>query len=217
MFIRFVALLSLLIAISSPAQSAPFLLHDGDTVVFYGDSITEQRLYTVYVAAAVHTQHPTWHIRFYNAGVGGDRVTGGGAGPVDTRLTRDVIARHPTVVAIMLGMNDRATPETRAAYAPGYEHILTRLRTEVPGVRLSIIAPSPFDQITRPGDHSNDTLAGFTAIDKSLADKIPCQLRRSEYTLNRRPRPCQRSRSHCGKARPAGSCPPNGRIPLAHG
>ena len=76
MFIRFVALLSLFIAISSPAQSAPFLLHDGDTVVFYGDSITEQRLYTVYIAAAVHTQHPTWPIRFYNAGVGGDRVTG---------------------------------------------------------------------------------------------------------------------------------------------
>ena len=47
MFIRFVALLSLLVAISSPAQSAPFLLHDSDTVVFYGDSITEQRLYTV--------------------------------------------------------------------------------------------------------------------------------------------------------------------------
>jgi len=172
MFIRFVALLSLLIAISSPAQSAPFLLHDGDTVVFYGDSITEQRLYTVYIAAAVHTQHPTWHIRFYNAGVGGDRVTGGAAGPVDTRLTRDVIARHPTVVAIMLGMNDRATLETRAAYAPGYEHILTRLRAEVPNVRLSIIAPSPFDQITRPGDHSNDTLASFTAIDKSLATKF---------------------------------------------
>lgn len=172
MLMRFVALLSLLIAVSSAAQSAPFFLHDGDNVVFYGDSITEQRLFTVYVDAAVHTQHPTWHIRFYNAGVGGDRVTGGGAGPIDTRLTRDVIARHPTVVAIMLGMNDRATPETRAAYAPGYEHILTRLRTEVPGVRLSIIAPSPFDQITRPGDHSNDTLADFTAIDRSLATKF---------------------------------------------
>lgn len=172
MLIRFFALLFLLTAISSPAQSTPFLLHDGDTVVFYGDSITEQRLYTVYVATAVHTQYPTWHIRFFNAGVGGDRVTGGVAGPIDTRLTRDVIARHPTVVAIMLGMNDRATPETRAAYEPGYEHILTRLRAELPGVRLSVIAPSPFDQITRPADRGNDPLVNFTAIDKSLAAKF---------------------------------------------
>ncbi|WP_051979215.1 SGNH/GDSL hydrolase family protein [Edaphobacter aggregans] len=172
MLLRFIALLSLIFAIPSPAQSSPFQLHDGDTLVFYGDSITEQRLYTVYVATAVRTQHPTWHIRFYNAGVGGDRVTGGGAGPIDTRLTRDVISRHPTVVAIMLGMNDRATPETRAAYTPGYEHILTRLRNELPGVRLSVIAPSPFDQITRPDARGNDPLVSFTAIDKSLATKF---------------------------------------------
>jgi lysophospholipase L1-like esterase len=172
MLLRLVALLSLLITIPSSAQSSPFLLHDGDTVVFYGDSITEQRLYTVYVATAVRTQHPTWHIRFYNAGVGGDRVSGGGAGPIDTRLTRDVIARHPTVVVLMLGMNDRATPETRAAYPTGYEHILTRLRNEVPGVRLSILAPSPFDQITRPAERGNDPLVSFTALDQSLATKF---------------------------------------------
>lgn len=171
MYLRFVALLSLLVSSAAVAQPAPFFLHDGDTVVFYGDSITEQRLYTVYIETAVRTQHPAWHIRFYNAGVGGDRVSGGGAGPIDTRLNRDVIARHPTVVVIMLGMNDRATSETRAAYAPGYEHILTRLANEIHGVRLSLIAPSPFDQITRPGDRGNDPLVEFTALDKSLAAK----------------------------------------------
>ncbi|CAN5690802.1 hypothetical protein BH10ACI4_BH10ACI4_34560 [soil metagenome] len=172
---RLVALLSLFslfATIPSRAESLPFLLHDGDIVVFYGASITEQRLYTVYVATAVRTQHPTWHIRFYNAGVGGDRVTGGGAGPIDTRITRDVIARHPTVVVLMLGMNDRATPETRAAYPSGYEHILTRLRAEIPGVRLSILAPSPFDQITRPAERGNDPLIGFTALDQSLATRF---------------------------------------------
>lgn len=164
-------LLTLLLFRHSSAQTTPFLLHDGDTVVFYGDSITEQRLYTVYIATAVRTQHPTWNIRFYNAGVGGDRVTGGGAGPIDTRLTRDVIERHPTVVAIMLGMNDRATPATRAAYETGYEHILTRLQKELHGARFSVIAPSPFDQITRGGD-GNNLLVPFIAIDRSLAKKF---------------------------------------------
>lgn len=170
MYLRSLALLSLLIVRSS-AQTSPFFLHNGDTVVFYGDSITEQRLYTVYIATAVHTQHPDWNVRFYNGGVGGDRVTGGGAGRIDTRLARDVIARHPTVVVIMLGMNDRATPETRAAYEPGYEHILTMLRSEIPGVRFSLVSPSPFDQVTRPTERGNDPLVTFTAVDRSFATK----------------------------------------------
>ena len=41
-----------------------------------------------------------------HSGVGGDRVTGGGAGPIDVRLPRDVVAYKPTVMTIMLGMND---------------------------------------------------------------------------------------------------------------
>ena len=34
------------------------------------------------------------------------RVTGGWAGDIDLRLRRDVIAYRPTVMTIMLGMND---------------------------------------------------------------------------------------------------------------
>ena len=53
-------------------------------------------------------------VHFYDAGVGGDRVTGGGGGPIDQRLERDVFAEKPTVVTVMLGMNDggyRATTD----------------------------------------------------------------------------------------------------------
>ena len=32
--------------------------------------------------------------------------TGGGGGPIDLRLQRDVLSYHPTVMTIMLGMND---------------------------------------------------------------------------------------------------------------
>ena len=78
------------------ARPASFFLHDGDTVVFYGDSIAEQRLYTVYVQTAVHTQHPAWHIRFYDADVGGDRVSGGGAGLIDSRIDSRIDTRINT-------------------------------------------------------------------------------------------------------------------------
>src|SRR5205809_2158114 len=88
------------------AESAQFYLKDGDRVVFYGDSITDQRLYTVLVETYIVTRFPKLHVTFVHSGWGGDRVTGGGGGPVDVRLKRDVVAYKPTVMTVMLGMND---------------------------------------------------------------------------------------------------------------
>src|SRR5689334_11935859 len=75
-----------------------FYLRDGDTVVFYGDSITDQRLYTTFAETYVVTRFPKRTINFVHSGWGGDRVTGGGGGPVDVRLNRDVMAYKPTVM-----------------------------------------------------------------------------------------------------------------------
>jgi lysophospholipase L1-like esterase len=96
------------LSFAAHAQSAAtaFALHDGDRVTFYGDSITDQREYTEDVEEFVLTRYPAWKVSFHNAGVGGDKVTGGGAGPIDLRLDRDVFAWHPDVITIMLGMND---------------------------------------------------------------------------------------------------------------
>src|SRR5215469_246075 len=54
------------------ALGADFLIHDGDRVVFLGDSITEQRLYTTYVEAYALTRYPKWSLTFRNTGWGGD-------------------------------------------------------------------------------------------------------------------------------------------------
>src|SRR3712207_3065842 len=83
-----------------------FHLKDGDRVVFYGDSITDQRLYTTFVETYAVTRFPKRKITFVHSGWGGDRVTGGGGGPIQTRLARDVFAYKPTVMTVMLGMND---------------------------------------------------------------------------------------------------------------
>ncbi len=63
-----------------------FYLKNNDTVVFYGDSITEQNLYNQWVELYTVTRFPSMRVHFYGAGVGGDRVTGGGGGPIDERL-----------------------------------------------------------------------------------------------------------------------------------
>jgi lysophospholipase L1-like esterase len=152
---RLSALLLLLLIAPAPAMAdGPFYLKDGDRVVFYGDSITDQRLYTTFVETYVVTRFPTWKVSFVHSGWGGDRVGGGGGGPVDTRLDRDVIAYKPTVVTIMLGMNDASYRPFDDAifntYASGYRHIVEKLKRDLPGVRLTLIKPSPFDDVTRP-------------------------------------------------------------------
>jgi len=59
-----------LLAASAAALAAQqrFYLHDKDTVVFYGDSITEQRLYTTFVETFVLTRYPQLNVRFVNSG-----------------------------------------------------------------------------------------------------------------------------------------------------
>ena len=131
-----------------------FSLKDGDTVVFYGDSITERRIYSSFTEAYVLTRFPRLKIRFVHSGWGGDTVAGGAGGSLQVRLQRDVIAYQPTVVTIMLGMNDghyRALDETTYGdFTTGYETLIKTLKTALPNVRLTLLEPSPYDDVTRP-------------------------------------------------------------------
>jgi lysophospholipase L1-like esterase len=158
------------------AQDA-FQLKNGDRVVFFGDSITDQRLYTTFIETYVLTRFPDRQITFVHSGWGGDRVTGGAGGGIETRLTRDVIAYHPNVVTIMLGMNDgRYRPFNQQIfdiYSSGYERIVKRLKSDVPGVRITLIQPSPYDDVTRPPKFAggyNGVLLRYGQFVKSLAD-----------------------------------------------
>jgi lysophospholipase L1-like esterase len=156
--LRRTALCGLLLAVSTlylpAAPPDNFYLHDGDRVVFYGDSITDQRLYTTFIETYVVTRFPGMKVAFVHSGVGGDRVTGGGAGPIDVRLPRDVLAYKPTVMTIMLGMNDGSyrafDQKIFDTYATGYKHIIQTVKDALPGIRITAIEPSPYDDVTRP-------------------------------------------------------------------
>jgi lysophospholipase L1-like esterase len=150
--VRFAALLLFLVGVSPATE--PFYLSSGDRVVFFGDSITDQRMYNTYVEAYVLTRFPNLNVTFVHSGWSGDRVSGGGGGPIDQRLDRDVIAHRPTVVSINLGMNDgeyRSFDQTIfEKFTAGYEHIVEHLKQRLPGVRITVIQPSPYDDFTRP-------------------------------------------------------------------
>jgi lysophospholipase L1-like esterase len=148
------ALPLLLLVVPAALAQDNFALRDGDRVVFYGDSITDQRLYTTFTETFVVTRFPKRNIGFIHSGWGGDRVTGGGGGPVDVRLWRDVLPYNPTVMTIMLGMNDgryRAfDQQTFDEFANGYKHIVQSMKRQFPGIRITAIQPSPYDDVTRP-------------------------------------------------------------------
>ena len=136
------------------AAEPSFYLRQGDRVCFYGDSITEQRFYGVDVETYVRTRFPHLRVDFVNSGVGGDRVTGGWAGKIDERLQRDVFSFKPNVVTIMLGMNDGGyhafNQGTFQTYSNGYEHIIASLQKHLPDVRIVLIEPTPYDDVSFP-------------------------------------------------------------------
>jgi lysophospholipase L1-like esterase len=156
------------LAVCSAFSADSFYLKNGDRVVFYGDSITDQRLYTVITETYVVTRYPNLDVGFVHSGWGGDKVSGGGGGPIDLRLQRDVLAYKPSVMTIMLGMNDglyRAeTEETDKTFFNGYKHIVDTVKSAVPGIRITAIQPSPYDDVTRapnfPGGY-NEVLISF--------------------------------------------------------
>ena len=70
--IRFSIAIFVLLTVAIRVFAGEFQIRDGDRVVFLGDSITEQRLYTTYIEAYALTRYPTWKLSFRNVGWGGD-------------------------------------------------------------------------------------------------------------------------------------------------
>src|SRR5438093_494713 len=170
--------LCLVAILALQAQAESFALKDGDRVVFYGDSITDQRLYTTFTETYVVTRFPKLDVSFVHSGWGGDRVTGGAGGPIDVRLRRDVVAYKPTALTIMLGMNDgsyRAFDEKIFdTYARGYQHIIDSVKEALPGIRITVIQPSPFDDVTQPPRFEggyNAVLVRYSQFVKELAER----------------------------------------------
>jgi lysophospholipase L1-like esterase len=144
------ALVGVLYSLTLHAQD--FYLHAGDRVAFYGDSITAQRLYTQDIESFVNTRYPTLNVDFLNAGVPGDRVTGGYAGDAATRVARDVAPFKPTVLTVMLGMNEGGytafSPGVLPPFLDGYSQLLKLLRAAAPAARITLLENSPYDEVT---------------------------------------------------------------------
>ena len=172
------AILLILAALVSLAQQ-PFHLNTGDRVVFFGDSITDQRLYTTFVETFALTRFPEREVHFVHSGWGGDRVTGGGGGGIDAAPRsrrcglqadrRDDHARHER----------RPCPRLRSA---DLRHLLERLPADYQDTqgRLSRACVSPpfslrlIDDVTRAPQFAggyNGVLLRYADFVKELGAK----------------------------------------------
>jgi lysophospholipase L1-like esterase len=149
-------------------QAQNFYLRNGDRVTFYGDSITAQRYYSRDIQDFVATRYPGLQVEYHNAGVPGDKVSGGYAGDAAARVARDVKPFNPTVITAMLGMNDGDyMPPDRnvfAAYQSGYVKLLGLLRAAAPAARITLLENTPYDEIT----HGTE-FAGYMATTEQNA------------------------------------------------
>ncbi len=119
---------------------ADFVLRDGDTVVFLGDSITAARGYTKIVEHYTLMRFPGRHIHFWNAGWGGDTTEG-----ARKRLERDVFSHGATVVTVALGVNDigwgmKADEEHKQRYLTGLREIIEDCQRR--NIRVFVCSPA---------------------------------------------------------------------------
>lgn len=123
-------LLTLCVPLTAAEPRPPllkFVPASGDTIVFLGDSITAQCLYTQYLENYFYTRYPQLRLKFHNAGVSGDTVEDALA-----RFDRDVAAYKPRFVTVLLGMNDGAAkvfdPALFEKYQAGMQQLVTKIR-----------------------------------------------------------------------------------------
>lgn len=117
-----------------------------ETLVFLGDSITHQCLYTQYVEDFYYTRYPQSRIRFHNAGVSGDK-----AADALVRFQEDVASFKPKYVTVLLGMNDGRYTTYDQAIFDTYQSDMTTLLEKIStcGAQAILMTPTMFDMRAR--------------------------------------------------------------------
>ncbi|MGC3958508.1 MAG: SGNH/GDSL hydrolase family protein [Verrucomicrobiota bacterium] len=151
-------------------------LKAGDTVAICGDSITEQKLYSIFIEDYLLMCQPTANLAAHQFGWSGERADG-----FASRIGGEILPFHPTAATTCYGMNDGAYAPIDAgrqtAYRKSTESIVKQFRDA--GVRLIVIgSPGPvdsdtFDRFGRSIKAAtyNQTLADLTRIAREVAQE----------------------------------------------
>jgi len=143
-------------------------LHDGDTVVFVGDSITDcgRRQHPplgsgyVYIFAnLLLAKYPDKKINVINAGISGNTVV-----DLKDRWEDDVLSLKPNFISILIGINDI---HRMLAGQPGYDpesyyrnycDILMLTKERLKDVEILLLSPFYISKVTTPNTHRSRVL-----------------------------------------------------------
>jgi lysophospholipase L1-like esterase len=153
------------IVFSLTLHADDFAIHDGDTVVFLGDSITAEGTYGKMIENYTLLRYPNRKVHFVNAGHGGDTAQGG-----LERLQRDVFDQGATLVTVAYGINDigwgaKADAEHRQKYLDGIRGIVKACKAK--HVRLFICSPAA--TAADPDKSADDFLTKMTREGMQIA------------------------------------------------
>jgi lysophospholipase L1-like esterase len=137
-------------------------LKPGDHVAIVGDSITEQRLYSVYMEDYLLMCRPQLKLRVTQFGWGGETAPGFAG-----RMENDTLRFQPTAMTTCFGMNDGGyspmTPDKAQRYREGQTTIVRRAKRA--GVRLIVVgSPGCVDADTFHNDPAQAAMYNKTLL-----------------------------------------------------
>jgi lysophospholipase L1-like esterase len=125
-FVRRIALIVLFgVAIAAEAKEA--LVQQGDMVAVIGDSITEQKQYSVFIEDYLLMCQPAEKLRVAQFGWGGETAAG-----FEKRMKNDTLRFKPELITTCFGMNDGGygplTPERADLYRDSQQKIVDKAK-----------------------------------------------------------------------------------------
>src|SRR6185436_3354594 len=111
-------------------------LKDGDYVAIVGDSITEQKQYSVFIEDYLLMCRPAANLRATQFGWGGETASGFAG-----RMDNDMAPFKATVATTCYGMNDGGYSPMNPGKAKGYHDAQTRVveKMKKAGVRFIVV------------------------------------------------------------------------------
>lgn len=147
------------------------ILEKRDRIAIIGDSITEQKLYSLMMETYLHACMPEWDLRIMQFGWSGEVAPG-----FNDRLVNDVLPFRPDIVTTCYGMNDGGYRPWDESIGARYRDAMTWMIERFRQDDITVVVGSPgavdthtFRRNDLPPAQYNDNLAHLRDIARELA------------------------------------------------
>ncbi|GAA4309443.1 SGNH/GDSL hydrolase family protein [Compostibacter hankyongensis] len=173
----------------SKQKGKKITLSDNDVVLFQGDSITDMGRnrnakdansnsglgpgYPLIAGSELLYKYPGKHLQIYNRGISGNKVF-----QLADRWEEDCLALKPTVLSILVGVNDYwhtltgGYKGTLQTYRDDYRALLERTRKQFPDIKLIIGEPYAVRGVKAVDDSWFPTFTGYQQAAREIADSF---------------------------------------------